>query len=44
MVPFEVENPKNGNVFKVNGHQLKPYLENFVAEVETLDFEDPIPL
>ncbi|KAL9399457.1 hypothetical protein Peur_008418 [Populus x canadensis] len=41
---FEVENPKNGNVFKVNGHRLKPYLENFVAEVETLDLEDPIPL
>jgi hypothetical protein len=37
-------NPKNGNVFKVNGHRLKPYLENFVAEVETLDLEDPIPL
>ena len=41
---FEVENPKNGNVFKVNGHRLKPYLENFVVEVETLDLEDPIPL
>ena len=41
---FEVENPKNGNVFKVNGHRLKPYLENFVAKVETLDLEDPIPL
>ena len=41
---FEVENPKNGNVFKVNGHRLKPYLENFVAEVETLDVEDLIPL
>ncbi|KAL9387950.1 hypothetical protein Peur_021074 [Populus x canadensis] len=41
---FEVENPKNGNVFKVNGHRLRPYLENFVAEVETLDLEDPIPL
>jgi hypothetical protein len=32
---FEVENPKNGNVFKVNGHRLKPYLENVVAEVVT---------
>ena len=40
---FEVENPKNRNVFKVNGHRLKPYLENVVAEVETLDLEDPIP-
>ena len=36
---FEVENPKNENVFKVNGHRLKPYLENFVAEVETLDLK-----
>ena len=41
---FEVENPKNGNVLKVNGHQLKPHLENVVAEVETLDLKDPIPL
>jgi hypothetical protein len=41
---FEVENPKNGNVFKVNGHRLKPYLENFVAEVKKSDLEDPIPL
>ena len=41
---FKVENPKNGNVFKVNGHRLKPYLENFMAEVETLDLKDPIPL
>jgi hypothetical protein len=41
---FKVENLKNRNVFKVNGHRLKPYLENFVAEVETLDLEDPIPL
>jgi hypothetical protein len=28
----------------INGHRLKPYLENIVAEVETLDLEDPIPL
>jgi hypothetical protein len=41
---FEVENSKNGNVFKVNGHRLKSYLEKFMAEVETLDLEDPIPL
>lgn len=25
-------------------HRLKPYLENFMAEVETLDLQDPIPL
>ena len=41
---IEVENHKNGNVFTVNGHRLKPYHENFVAEVESLDLEDPIPL
>ena len=41
---FEVENFKNGNVFKVNGYRLKFYFENVVAEVEILDFEDLILL
>ena len=30
--------------FEVDGHRLKLYLENVVAEVETLDLKDPIPL
>ena len=25
----EIENPENGKLFKVNGHRLKPFLENF---------------
>ena len=25
----EIENPKNGKTFKVNGQRLKPFLENF---------------
>ena len=25
----EIENTKNGKTFKVNGHRLKPFLENF---------------
>lgn len=24
---IEIENPNNGNIFKVNGHRLKPFLE-----------------
>ena len=28
----DIENPKNGNVFKVNGHHLKVYLDNFSVE------------
>ena len=26
----DIENPKNGNVFKVNGHRLKVYFDNWV--------------
>ena len=25
----EIENPHNGNIFKVNGQRLKPFLENY---------------
>ncbi|CAL5375999.1 unnamed protein product [Camellia sinensis] len=43
-----IENPKNGNVFKVTGQRLKPVLENFPHEEErnpvvaeaTLDFRN----
>ena len=31
---IEIENPKNGNIFKVNGQRLKPFLENFSQEEE----------
>ena len=37
---IEIQNPRNGNVFKVNGHQLKPYLELEQGEVEYVDFHD----
>jgi hypothetical protein len=26
---FDIENPKNDNVFKVNGHRLKAYFDSF---------------
>ena len=25
----EIQNPNNDNIFKVNGHRLKPFLEGF---------------
>ena len=30
----KIENPRNGNVFKVTGQRLKPVLENFPPEEE----------
>ena len=38
---IEIENPKNGNIFKVNGQCFKPFLENFSQE-ESVNLEDPI--
>lgn len=38
----EVENPKNGLIFKVNGQRLKPFLEHFTPEEESTTLEDPI--
>ncbi|CAL2230257.1 unnamed protein product [Prunus armeniaca] len=29
LFPFEIQNDKTGNIFKVNGHRLKPYYESF---------------
>jgi hypothetical protein len=37
----EVENPSNGNTFTVNGQRLKPFLENFVKNVDTIILMDP---
>jgi hypothetical protein len=28
----DIENPKNDNVFKVNGHRLNVYFDNFLVE------------
>ena len=38
----EIENPKNGNVFKVNGQRLKPFLENQVFQEEYIPLSDPV--
>jgi hypothetical protein len=39
---FDIENPKNGNVFKVNGHRLKAYFDNFPSEIESIGLNDPV--
>ena len=33
---IEIENPKNSNIFKVNGQCLKLFLENFSQEEESI--------
>ena len=38
---INIEDPKDGNVFKVNGHRLKPFLEGFEPELESILLEDP---
>ncbi|GFS29781.1 hypothetical protein Acr_00g0008430 [Actinidia rufa] len=38
---IEIQNPRNGNVFKVNGYRLKPYLELETREIEFVDLQDP---
>jgi hypothetical protein len=37
---FDIENPKNNNVFKVNGHHLKAYFDNFPSENESIGLND----
>jgi hypothetical protein len=39
---IELEDPKNGNIFKVNGQRVKPFLELRSLEVEATLLEDPI--
>jgi hypothetical protein len=39
---FDIENPKNGNVFKVNGHRLKVYFDNFSVENDSIELGDPV--
>ena len=39
---IEIENPNNGNIFKVNRRRLKPFFENFSQEEESINLEDPI--
>jgi hypothetical protein len=38
----DIENPKNGNVFKVNGHRLKVYFDNFSVENDSIELGDPV--
>jgi hypothetical protein len=37
---FDFENPNNDNVFKVNGHRLKAYFDNFPSENESIGLND----
>jgi hypothetical protein len=39
---FDIENSKNGNVFKVNGHRLKAYFDHFPSEIESIGLNDPV--
>jgi hypothetical protein len=39
---IEIEDPKNGNIFKVNGQKVKPFLELRSSKVEATLLEDPI--
>ncbi|KAL9357291.1 hypothetical protein Peur_050544 [Populus x canadensis] len=39
---YDIENPKNGNVFKVNGHRLKVYFDNFSVENDSIELSDPV--
>jgi len=38
---IEIEDPKNGSTFKVNGQRLKPFLELPSPEIETTLLKDP---
>jgi hypothetical protein len=38
----KVEDPKNGNIFMVNGQRVKPFLELRSLEVKATLLEDPI--
>ncbi|XP_075649875.1 uncharacterized protein LOC142620386 [Castanea sativa] len=39
---IKIENPKNGDMFKVNGQHLKPFLELEPLEVEEVLLDDPV--
>jgi hypothetical protein len=39
---FDIENTNNENVFKVNGHRLKAYFDNFPSENESIGLNDLI--
>ena len=37
---YDIENPKNGNVFKVNEHRLKVYFNKFSVEHDSIELGD----
>ena len=39
---IDVENPKDGHVFKVNGQRLKPFLSGFDSTLESVELGDPV--
>ncbi|XP_020417999.1 uncharacterized protein LOC109948709 [Prunus persica] len=39
----EIQNDKTGNIFKVNGHRLKPYYESFELGKESMHVDAPPP-
>ena len=39
---YFIENPNNGNVFKVNGHRLKVYFDNFSVEHDFIKLGNPV--
>jgi hypothetical protein len=39
---IEIEDPKNGNIFKVNGQRVKPFFQLRSSEIEATLLEDPI--
>ncbi|KAM0992856.1 hypothetical protein ACFX2A_008717 [Malus domestica] len=45
LFPVEIQSAKTGNMFKVNGHRLKPYYESFAEhDVEVVPLHEPSPL
>ncbi|KAI3448686.1 hypothetical protein Pfo_005351 [Paulownia fortunei] len=38
---IDIENPRNGNIFKVNGQRVKPFLENQFSQEEILFLSNP---
>jgi hypothetical protein len=38
----DIENLKNANVFKVNGHCLKVYFDNFSVENDSIELGAPV--
>ena len=39
---MEIENLENGNIFKVNGQCLKPFLEKFDRQESNEELVDPL--